>query len=50
MLRALSPRRRLLVVAVALATVAGGLAVALRLGAGPDGRGAVPVPAAALLH
>jgi triacylglycerol lipase len=38
MLRALSPRRRLLVVAVALATVAGGLAAALRLAAGPDGR------------
>jgi triacylglycerol esterase/lipase EstA (alpha/beta hydrolase family) len=41
MLRALSPRRRLLVVAVALVTVAGGLAVvALRLAGGPDGGGA----------
>src|SRR6266545_356301 len=41
MLRGLSPRRRLLVVAVALVTVAGGLAVvALRLAGGPDGGGA----------
>lgn len=46
MLRALSPRRRLLVVAVALATMAGGLVVALGLAGGPDGRRVVPAPVA----
>ena len=41
MLRASSPRRRLLVVAVALVTAVGGLAVvALRLAGGPEGGGA----------
>ncbi len=45
MLRALSPRRRLLVVAVALLVAVAGLAVALRL-AGPRDRGTGTAPAA----
>jgi triacylglycerol lipase len=45
MLRALSPRRRRLVVAVALVTAAAGLAAVLRLAAGSQDHGAAAAPA-----